>query len=127
MGASVRRSRRSSGDRTRTGIQIPRSRRYRVTSFPSSSLYLFSEFFDSEKRYKDEDENDVTVDAYVPVEKPKYPESVLGVAKFEKDYAAVEKKKDRYQSSKRELMSKMLLAMEEDIDLQVSQHEMFDY
>jgi hypothetical protein len=66
------------------------------------------------------------VDAYVPVEKPKYPESVLGVAKFEKDYAAVEKKQDRYHSSMRELMSKLLLATEEDIAVQVSQHEMFD-
>jgi hypothetical protein len=63
-----------------------------------------------ERKYKDEDGNDVTLDAYVPVEKPKYPESVLGVARFDKDYAAVEKNHDRYQSSKRELMSKMLFA-----------------
>jgi hypothetical protein len=76
-----------------------------------------------ERKYKDEDGNDVTVDAYVPVEKPKYPESALGVAKFEKDYAAVEKKQDRYQNSKRELMSKMLLAMEEEIALQVKKQK----
>jgi hypothetical protein len=36
----------------------------------------------------------------VPVEKPKYPESVLGVARFKKDYAAVEKNQDRYQQER---------------------------
>jgi hypothetical protein len=38
--------------------------------------------------------NDVTLDAYVSVEKPTYPESILGLAEFEKDYSAVKKKQD---------------------------------
>jgi hypothetical protein len=84
MGASARRSRRSSEDKTSTGIQIPRSKRYRNSRR------------NQRKKYNDEDRNDVTLDTYVPVEKPKYPESVLGVARFEN-----EKKQDKYQSSKR--------------------------
>jgi hypothetical protein len=31
-----------------------------------------------ERKYKDDDGDDVTLDAYVPVEKPKYPESSCG-------------------------------------------------
>jgi hypothetical protein len=57
------------------------------------------------------------------VEKPKYPESVLGVARFEKDYAVVEKKQDRYQSSKRQTDEQNALGYRRRHSFGVSQHE----
>jgi hypothetical protein len=68
---------------------------------------------------------EVEVDTIVPTKERKYPDNAIGAARYDKEYSAVEKTQERYTNGKRELMSKMLLAMEENISVQVQQHELY--